>query len=146
MTKPLRYLIILSAVLLAASCTDNPRYSPLDGFWQVTQVEDKAAGRTTEGNNQLYINFEYELVRLSYFPANRNPGTSAREYTGSFTLQGDTIRFSPFYPYLKENAEAPAEALAPFGLTQGRNAFAISIHKGQMTLENDRSKLSLIRY
>lgn len=146
MNKTFRFLCLLAAALLAAACTDNPRYSPLDGFWQVTHVEDKAAGSTAEGNNQLYLNFEYELVRLSYFPANRNPGTAAREYTGTFTLQGDTIRFSPFYPYLKESAEAPAEALAPFGLTPGRNAFAISIRKSQMTLENDHSKLSLIRY
>lgn len=146
MNKRILISILSVIALLMASCQDNPRYSPLDGFWQVTRVEDKASGRVTEGNNQLYINFEYELVKLSYFPADRNPGTSAREYIAQFTLKADTLRFGTFYKYLHEDTEAPAEALAPFGLTPGASTFILTAGTSRMELDSPTAHLFLTKY
>ena len=142
--------ILLSLILLFASCEKNARYSPFDGFWQVTSVDDKATGTTTSPEGRLYISFDCELAKLSYLTEDHNTGFLGYEYIGSFVQQGDSLRFSTFYVYHytnpQETTPAPAEHLAAFGIHSQPASFALRMTKKDMTLENEDTRLTLRKY
>ena len=54
---------------------------------------------TFDPEGRLYISFECELAKLSYFTEDHNTGFVGFEYIGSYVQQGDSLHFSPFYPY-----------------------------------------------
>ena len=142
------FLILNFSFLI--SCTDNVRYSALDGFWQVTSVEDKATGTATSPEGRLYISFDCELAKLSYLTADHNTGFLGFEYIGSFVQQGDSLRFSTFYVYHytnpQETTPAPADHLEAFGIHAQLATFALRMTKRDMTLENKETRLRLRKY
>ena len=126
------------------------RYSALDGFWQVTSVEDKATGTATNPGGRLYISFDCELAKLSYLTDDHNTGFLGFEYIGSFTQQGDSFRFSTFYVYHytnpQETTPAPADHLRAFGIHAQPVSFALRMTRSDMTLDNAETRLTLRKY
>ena len=144
--KKRRLITLLLLALCAASCEKNIRYSPFDGFWQVTSVEDKTTGTVSNPEGRLYISFECELAKLSYLPEDRNTGFLGYEYVGSYIHRNDSLLFSPFYKYREETTEAPAHHLSAFGIHKQPASFALTMTKKRMTLENTSSRLTLRKY
>ncbi|MBR4336702.1 MAG: lipocalin-like domain-containing protein [Bacteroidaceae bacterium] len=145
-----RSIPLLLLLLLTASCEKNMRYSALDGFWQVTSVEDKATGTATNPGGRLYISFDCELAKLSYLTDDHNTGFLGFEYIGSFTQQGDSLRFSTFYVYHytnpQETTPAPADHLRAFGIHAQPVSFALRMTRSDMTLDNAETRLTLRKY
>ena len=145
------FIICLLTAMLFASCEQNPRYSRLDGIWQVLTVEDKLAGTTAHAEGRLYISFEYELVKLTFYPEVRNEGTLGHEYVSYHSLQDNTLSLGTFYKYSyninkTEKEPAPQEEMSAFGIRQQPAAFGITVKGESMTLENDEARLTLRRY
>lgn len=146
----LRAFAIVLSLSLLSSCEKNIRYSAFDGFWQVCSVEDKATGTITDPEGRLYISFECELAKLSYFTEDHNTGFLGFEYIGSYVQQGDSLHFSPFYTYHytnpDETVEAPAAHLSAFGIHAQPASFAIRMTRSNMTLDNAETRLTLRKY
>ena len=143
-----RAAVIFSLVFFA--CEKNVRYSAFDGFWQVMSVEDRVTALTTDPLGRLYISFECELAKLSYFTEDHNTGFVGFEYIGAFTLDGDSLRFTSFHPYRytnpDETGDAPSAHLAAFGIHRQPAAFALSMTRTTMTLTNTDARLTLRKY
>lgn len=145
------FIISLLTAMLFASCEQNPRYSQLDGIWQVLTVEDKLAETTADAEGRLYISFEYELVKLTFYPEVRNEGTLGHEYVSYYSLQDNTLSMGTFYKYSyniskTEKELAPPEEMSAFGIRQQPAAFGMTIEGQSMTLENGEARLTLRHY
>ena len=149
--KRIAYLISPLLVLFLTSCEQNPRYSDLDGFWQVRSVEDKASGITGDAKGRLYISFECDLVKLTFYPEVRNKGSLGHEYISSYTVQDGILSFGTFYKYSYNIAKtekelAPIQEVSAFGIYHQPDAFHLSISKKTMILENDEVRVCLLHY
>lgn len=101
-------------MLFMTSCEKNCRYSALDGFWRVDEVTNN--GITNEGNARLFMSFEYQLVKLSWLPADRTPGFLGYEYIASCNEDDGILTLGTFYKYREESTPAPADKLNSFGI------------------------------
>lgn len=149
--KHILFIIFVLSSLFLASCEQNPRYSPLDGFWQVTTVENKSLQTISDAEGRFYMSFECELVKLTYYPAVHNKGTLGHEYVSSFTLQDGVLALGTFYKYSydiskTEKELAPANEMASFGIYEQPASFRLSMEKRTMTLENDEARIILRKY
>lgn len=147
-TLPLRAsLLLMLLTLILCSCEENCRFDALDGFWRVDTIEDKATATVTQGQARLFVSFDYELVKLSWLPADRTTGFLGYEYIASCKKDADRLTFGIFYKYRQETILAPAENLASFGIPQGESTtFTYTITQGQLTLDSPTTRLTLTKY
>lgn len=145
-------LLPLLVLLTLCSCSDNARYSALDGRWLVTSVQDKSSGAAITADGTRYIAFDMELAALLYDYPGRPVGHSMDEYTALCSTDGHTLQLGAFRTFwqrgiFKNDAEpAPADVLALFGLTVDPVTCTWQREGRELTLESASTVIHLTKH
>ena len=102
--KTIRHLFILFFVVLChVACQENYYIeNELHGLWQVTRVEDKTTGESTEAQGELYYSFQRNMVILGYNAPDKPTGLMMTQYASEFYLNSDSLEIGDFRIYLGE--------------------------------------------
>ena len=141
-------LIILLAGALATSCESYQIHGDLDGFWQVTSIENKQTGEVTHCKGDIYYSFQRELVLISYVSPNIPTGQMKENYVAYFSHENDSISMSDFRIYLdREGKQAPLSKLTKFGLYDTFNTFRVEkLDKTSLILNSENTLIRMHRY
>ena len=140
--------LALIIIILISSCESYQIHGDLDGFWQVSTIENKETGDITYCNGDTYYSFQRELVLLSYVSPTLPQGQMKENYIAYFTHKNDSIYMTDFRIYLDRNGkQAPLSELEKFGLYELYNAFGIEeLNNSSMVLTSDKARISLKKY
>ncbi|MBR5593412.1 MAG: lipocalin-like domain-containing protein [Bacteroidaceae bacterium] len=148
--KSLRHklLILLIAALITSSCESYLINGNLDGFWQVTSIENKQIEDTTYCNGDIYYSFQRELVLVSYVSPNIPAGQIKENYIAYFTHDNDSIAMTDFRRYLdSEGTKATQSALEKFGLYDTHNTFLIEkLNSKELIFNSDKARIIFKKY
>ena len=141
-------LLVILATTFVISCESYLIHGDLDGFWQVTNIENKETETITDCNGDIYYSFQRELVLVTYILPNRPKGQIKENYIAYFTHQGDSITMTDFRIYLDKNAkQAPLSSLEKFGLYTTYNTFHIDkLDKNSLILDSNKTRITLRKY
>ncbi len=141
--KSLELLIII----LISSCESYQIHGDLDGFWQVTSIENKQTGEITHCKGDTYYSFQREMVLISYVSPNIPTGQMKENYIAYFTHENDVITMTDFRIYIdREGKQAPLSKLEKFGLYETFNTFDVEkLNNGSLILNSDKARIVLTK-
>lgn len=140
--------LALVIIILISSCESYQIHGDLDGFWQVSTIENKETGDITYCNGDTYYSFQRELVLVSYTSPETPTGQSKENYIAYFTHENDSIYMTDFRIYLDRNGkQAPLSELEKFGLYELYNTFAVEeLNRSSLVLSSEKTRISLKKY
>lgn len=141
-------LLMLLTIIATSSCESYLINGDLDGFWQVSSIENKTTGDITYYNGDTYYSFQRELVLLSYVSPTLPQGQMKENYIAYFTHKNDSIYMTDFRIYLDRNGkQAPLSELEKFGLYELYNAFGIEeLNNSSMVLNSDKARIVMKKH
>lgn len=134
---PLCKSLVLLALIALSFSSCQPYETPygLEGMWQVQTMTDKQTGKVTEVTMPFYYCFQMELMTLNH------------NFITSYTIDGDSLRYSTFNSYLDDSSpDITIAELIPYGIEQAPGAFAFQRKGSSLTLETETKRLELIKY
>lgn len=140
--------LALVIIILISSCESYQIHGDLDGFWQVSTIENKETGDITYCNGDTYYSFQRELVLVSFTSPETPTGQSKENYIAYFTHENDSIYMTDFRIYLDRNGKlAPLSELEKFGLYELYNTFAVEeLNRSSLVLSSEKTRISLKKY
>ncbi len=134
--------------LVLTSCESYLVNGDLDGFWQVTSIEEKQTGDITRCKGDIYYSFQRELVLVSYVSPDVPTGQVKENHIAYFAHKDDSIFMTDFRIYInKEGKSSPLSQLAKFGLYELYNAFSVEKLTGKsLVLDSEKAHIVLRRY
>ncbi len=140
--------LALLIIVLISSCESYQIHGDLDGFWQVSTIENKETGDIIHCNGDKYYSFQRELVLVSYASPEIPTGQSKENYIAYFTHENDSIYMTDFRIYFDRNGkQAPLSELEKFGLYELYNAFAVEeLNSSSLVLSSEKTRISLKKY
>lgn len=148
MKKQTYKLLALLIIILISSCESYQIHGNLDGFWQVTSIENKQTGEITHCKGDTYYSFQRELVLISYVSPNIPTGLMKENYIAYFSHENDSIIMTDFRIYIDKNApQAPISKLEKFGLYEIYNKFQIEkLCKNDLVLNTDKVRIVMKKH
>ena len=139
--------LALLIIFLISSCESYQIHGDLDGFWQVTSIENKQTGEITHCKGDTYYSFQRELVLISYVSPNIPTGQMKENYIAYFTHENDVITMTDFRIYIdREGKQAPLSKLEKFGLYETFNTFDVEkLNNGSLILNSDKARIVLTK-
>ena len=140
--------LALVIIILISSCESYQIHGDLDGFWQVSTIENKETGDITYCNGDTYYSFQRELVLVSFTSPETPTGQSKENYIAYFTHENDSIYMTDFRIYLDRNGkQAQLSELEKFGLYELYNSFAVEeLNSSSLVLSSEKTRISLKKY
>lgn len=140
--------LALLIIFLISSCESYQIHGNLDGFWQVTSIENKQTGDIIHCNGDTYYSFQRELVLISYVSPNIPTGQMKENYIAYFTHENDVITMTDFRIYIdKEATQVPLPQLEKFGLYETFNTFDVEkLNNSSLILNSDKARIVLTKY
>lgn len=139
-------ILILLTVISTSSCESYHIHGDLDGFWQVSSIENKETGEIAQCNGDLYYSFQRELVLISYVSPNAPTGLMKENYIAYFTHENDSIYMTDFRIYLdRSGKQAPLSKLEKFGLYDTYNSFCVEELTSKSLILNSQKARILLR-
>jgi hypothetical protein len=140
--------LALVIIILISSCESYQIHGDLDGFWQVSSIENEETGNITYCNGDTYYSFQRELVLVSFASPETPTGLSKENYIAYFTHENDSIYMTDFRIYLDRNGkQAPLSELEKFGLYELYNTFAVEeLNSSSLVLSSEKTRISLKKY
>ena len=140
--------LALLIIFLISSCESYQIHGDLDGFWQVTSIENKQTGEITHCKGDTYYSFQRELVLISYVSPNIPTGLTKENYIAYFSHEQDSIIMTDFRIYIDKNApQAPISKLEKFGLYEIYNKFQIEkLCKNDLVLNTDKVRIVMKKH
>ena len=140
--------LALLIIFLISSCESYQIHGELDGFWQVTSIENKQTGEITHCKGDTYYSFQRELVLISYVSPNIPTGLMKENYIAYFSHEQDSIIMTDFRIYIDKNApQAPISELEKFGLYEIYNKFQIEkLCKNDLVLNTDKVRIVMKKH
>ena len=142
------YTIMTLLALVLTSCESYLVNGNLDGFWQVTSIENKQTGELTRCKGDIYYSFQRELVLVSYVSPNVPTGQIKENHIAYFTHKDDSIFMTDFRIYIdKEGTSSPLSKLEKFGLYDIYNTFQVEkLNKKSLILNSNKARIILEKY
>lgn len=139
--------LALLIIILISSCESYQIHGDLDGFWQVTSIENKQTGEITHCKGDTYYSFQRELVLISYVSPNIPTGQMKENYIAYFSHENDVITMTDFRIYIdREGKQAPLSKLERFGLYETFNTFDVEkLNNGSLILNSDKARIVLTK-
>ncbi|MBO5922075.1 MAG: lipocalin-like domain-containing protein [Bacteroidaceae bacterium] len=139
--------LALLIIILISSCESYQIHGDLDGFWQVTSIENKLTGEITHCKGDTYYSFQREMVLISYVSPNIPTGQMKENYIAYFTHENDVITMTDFRIYIdREGKQAPLSKLEKFGLYETFNTFDVEkLNNGSLILNSDKARIVLTK-
>ena len=143
-----RLLLTLLFIVSVTSCESYLIHGDLDGFWQVTSIENKQTGEITLCEGDTYYSFQRDLVLASFVLPDRPKGQVKENYIAYFTHENDSIYMADFRIYIdKSGKQAPLSKLEKFGLFDRLNSFLVEeLNKSTLILNSEKSRIVLRKY
>lgn len=141
-------ILILLTIVVTSSCESYLIHDKLDGFWQVSSIENKNTGDITYCNGDTYYSFQRDLVLVSFVLPTTPQGRIKENHIAYFTYENDSIYMSDFRIYIDKNAtQSPVSALAKFGLDEIYNKFQVEkLSKKKLILNSSKRRIILNKY
>ena len=148
MKRQIYGLLMLLTIIATSSCESYLINGDLDGFWQVSSIENKTTGDITYCNGDTYYSFQRELVLVSHVSPEIPTGQTKENYIAYFTCKNDSIYMTDFRIYIDKNATpAPLSKLEKFGLYDSFNIFCIeTLNSQSLILDSNRTRIVLRKY
>lgn len=148
MKKNIYRIMLLLALMTISSCESYLIHDDLDGFWQVSSIENKETGDIIYCKGDTYYSFQRNLVLISYVSPNIPTGQMKENYIAHFTYENDSIHMTDFRIYLDRNGkQTPLSELAKFGLYETFNKFGIEkLNDKSMILSSKRVRIMFKKY
>ena len=148
MKRQIYKLLALLIIILISSCESYQIHGDLDGFWQVTSIENKQTGEITECKGDIYYSFQRDLVLVSYVSPNIPTGQTKKNYIAYFTHENDVITMTDFRIYIdKEATQVPLPKLEKFGLYDTFNRFLVEkLNNNSLILNSDKARIVMKKY
>jgi hypothetical protein len=119
----------------------------LDGFWQVTSIENKQNGDITKCEGDIYYSFQRDLVLISYVSPDIPTGQMKENHIAYFTYDNDSIIMTDFRIYLENGKQTPLSQLEKFGLHEEFNTFLVErLDSKSLILNSERTRIVLRKY
>lgn len=140
--------LALLIIVLISSCESYQIHGDLDGFWQVTSIENKQTGEITHCKGDTYYSFQRELVLISYVSPNIPTGQMKENYIAYFSHENDVITMTDFRIYIdRDGKQAPLSKLEKFGLHETFNTFYIEkLNNTSLILNSEKRRIVLRKY
>ena len=136
----------LLIIILISSCESYQIHGDLDGFWQVSTIENKETGDIIHCNGDTYYSFQRELVLVSYASPNILAGQMKENYIAYFSHENDSIYMTDFRIYLdRSGKQAPLSKLEKFGLYDTYNSFCVEELTSKSLILNSQKARILLR-
>ena len=136
----------LLIIILISSCESYQIHGDLDGFWQVSTIENKETGDIIHCNGDTYYSFQRELVLLSCVSPTAPQGQMKENYIAYFTHENDSIYMTDFRIYLdRSGKQAPLSKLEKFGLYDTYNSFCVEEQTSKSLILNSQKARILLR-
>ncbi len=141
-------LLMLLTIIATSSCESYLINGNLDGFWQVSSIENKTTGDITYCNGDTYYSFQRELVLLSYVSPTLPQGLMKENYIAYFTHKNDSIYMTDFRIYLdRDGKQAPLSELEKFGMYELYNAFGVEeLNSSSMVLSSEKARIVMKKH
>lgn len=141
-------MLTLATIMLILSCESYLIHGNLDGFWQVTSIEDKQSGNITYCKGDTYYSFQRELVLVSFVSPEVPTGQMKENYIAYFSYNNDSIAMTDFRIYsAPDGAQAPLVELEKFGLHETFNTFFVEkLDRSSLILNSKGSRIVLKKY
>lgn len=141
-------MLTLATIMLILSCESYLIHGNLDGFWQVTSIEDKQSGNITYCKGDTYYSFQRELVLVSFVSPEVPTGQMKENYIAYFSYNNDSIAMTDFRIYHDpDGAQAPLTKLEKFGLYETFNTFFVEkLSNSSLILNSKGSRIVLKKY
>lgn len=137
---------MLLTIIATSSCESYLINGDLDGFWQVSSIENKTTCDITYCNGDTYYSFQRELVLLSYVSPTLPQGLMKENYIAYFTHKNDSIYMTDFRIYLdRSGKQAPLSKLKKFGLYDTYNSFCVEELTSKSLILNSQKARILLR-
>ena len=148
MKKSIYILLTSLFTILITSCESYQIHGDLDGFWQVTSIEDKETCDVTQCKGDIYYSFQRDLVLISYVSPNIPTGQMKENYIAYFTHENDSISMTDFRIYIdREGKQAPLSTLEKFGLHETLNTFCVEkLNNTSLILNSEKRRIVLRKY
>lgn len=148
MKKQIYKLLALLIIILISSCESYQIHGNLDGFWQVTSIENKQTGEITHCKGDTYYSFQRELVLISYVSPNIPTGQMKENYVAYFSHENDSIFMTDFRRiYVDKDEPVTLSKLEKFGLYDTFNNFQVEkLDKNNLVLNSNRAIITLQKY
>lgn len=140
--------LALVIIILISSCESYQIHGDLDGFWQVSTIENKETGDITYCNGDTYYSFQRDLVLVSCTLSSNPTGQMKENYIAYFTHENDTITMTDFRIYLdRDGKQALLQNLEKFGLYELYNVFHVEELTGKsLVLDSEKAHIILKKY
>jgi hypothetical protein len=126
MKKNIYRIMLLLALMTISSCESYLIHDDLDGFWQVSSIENKETGDIIYCKGDTYYSFQRDLVLVSYVSPEIPIGQTKENYIAYFSQENDSIYMTDFRIYIdKSGKQAPLSKLEKFGLYDTYNSFCV---------------------
>ena len=141
-------MLTLATIILILSCESYLIHGNLDGFWQVTSIEDKQSGNITYCKGDTYYSFQRELVLVSFVSPEVPTGQMKENYIAYFSYNNDSIAMTDFRIYHDpDGSQAPLAKLEKFGLYETFNTFFVEkLSNSSLILNSKGSRIVLKKY
>lgn len=141
------YKTLVLLTIMLASCESYLIHGDLDGFWQVTSIENKQSGDITECEGDIYYSFQRDLVLISYVSPDIPEGQMKENHIAYFTYENDSIIMTDFRIYLENGKQTPLSQLEKFGLHEEFNTFLVErLDSKSLILNSERTRIVLRKY
>lgn len=140
--------LALLIIFLISSCESYQIHGDLDGFWQVTSIENKQTGEITHCKGDTYYSFQRELVLISYVSPNIPTGQMKENYIAYFSHENDSIIMTDFRrSYVDKDEPVTLSKLEKFGLYDTFNKFQVEkLNKKNLVLNSSKTRITLQKY
>ncbi len=141
-------LLMLLTIIATSSCESYLINGDLDGFWQVSSIENKETGDIKYCQGDTYYSFQRELVLVSYVSSNIPAGQMKENYIAHFSHENDSIHMTDFRIYLDRNGkQAPLSKLEKFGLLEIYNSFKVEkLNSRSMVLSSEKARIVMKKH
>lgn len=142
------YKTLVLLTIMLASCESYLIHGDLDGFWQVTSIENKQSGDITECEGDIYYSFQRDLVLISYVSPDIPEGQMKENHIAYFTYENDSIAMTDFRIYLdREGKQTPLSKLEKFGLYETFNTFNVEkLDNKNLILNSEKTRIVFRKY
>lgn len=140
--------LALLIIILISSCESYQIHGDLDGFWQVSTIENKETGAITYCNGDTYYSFQRDLVLISYVSPNIPTGQMKENYVAYFSHENDSIYMTDFRrSYVDKDEPVTLSKLEKFGLYDTFNNFQVEkLNKRILILNSNKTRITLQKY
>lgn len=142
------YILLAILAITLTSCENYLIHGDLDGFWQVTSIENKETEEITNSKGDTYYSFQRDLVLVSHVLPEIPQGQMKENYIAYFSHENDTISMTDFRVYIdKEAPQVPLSKLEKFGLYDTYNKFHVErLDNKALILNSEKARIILKRY